>query len=46
MRKREGTSSRAWSALPLTLRHVLTTLLRFGLLQLPELLRDVVLNRT
>lgn len=39
--KREGTSGRKWAA-----RHVLTALLRLGLLQLPEVLRDAVLGRT
>ena len=41
--KREGTSGRKWAARG---RHVLTALLRLGLLQLPEVLRDAVLGRT
>ena len=43
MHKREGTSGRKWAARG---RHVLTALLRLGLLQLPEVLRDAVLGRT
>ena len=43
MRKPEGASGRRWAARG---RYVLTALLRLGLLQLPEVLRDAVLGRT